>query len=65
MEIGPATTRRVAEELRRRGSREAELTLPPSLGATADTSAQGRPREGGDGLALAPRNHDDLDRETA
>jgi hypothetical protein len=73
--------------LRRRGWREAELTLPPSLGASAsakasafakamadkpadkpaDTSAQGRPREGGDGLALAPRNHDDLemDRETA
>ena len=29
VEIGPATTRRVAEELRRRGWREAELTLPP------------------------------------
>ena len=67
--LGPRESqeRVVAEERRRRGWREAELALPPSLGATADTSAQGGPREGGDGLALAPRNYHDIeiDRETA
>jgi len=56
-EIGAGTTRRVAEELRRRGWSEAEPTLPPSLGATADTSAQGRPEK----VEMARR----LPRETA